>query len=163
MKIFALVELAGIRHMVDDRELAHEIREEAAARGARLILMRPQEDIIEEDRLAAITTAIRAGGSGNDFGDMIMAALDDLKAAVAKNTTVVESTLTLLGGIAERLNAANVNNDPTIAALASEIDSEASKLAGAVAANTPAVSPVVAEVIPPADVPAEPTPETPPS
>ena len=143
MKIFALVEISGIRHMVDDREQAMYLRGESEARGTRLVLCRVLEDIIDDDRFAAITSLVSQGGPGTstDFGAMIMSALDDLKAAVTKNTSVVDSAVTLLQGVADKLAAANVNNDPAIAALTSEISAEADKLGAAVAANTPAAPP----------------------
>lgn len=92
-----------------------------------------------------------------------MSALDDLRAAVSKNTTVVESTLTLLGGLADRMNAANTNNDPAVAALAAEVSAEADKLAAAVASNTPAVVVGEAEPAPVEAPPSDPTLDTPPA
>jgi hypothetical protein len=67
----------------------------------------------------------------------IMAALDDLTAQVAANTTVSQSALTLINGIAARITAAGT--DPTkLAALTASLKSDDDALAAAVTANTPA-------------------------
>lgn len=160
MKLFALVDVSAIRHMVDDREMADQLRDDARARGVRLILMRPQEHIEDAERFEAIAADTRAGGGGpgkQDQWSKIMSALDDLKAAVSKNTTVVESALAAFSGLAARINDANTNNDPAISALAAEVSAEADKLAGAVAANT-----VAADERPSAP-PGDPTLDTPPA
>ncbi len=65
-----------------------------------------------------------------------MAALDALTAQVAANTSVIESALTLIQGLADALKAAGT--DPVaLAALQSALEAEDTKLAAAVAANTP--------------------------
>lgn len=164
MKTFALVEASSIRHMVNDREAAEELRADAAARGVRLILMRPQEHIEDAERFEAIAADIRAGGGGpgnQDQWSLIMSSLDALKAAVAKNTTVVESALTAFAGLAEKLKTANVDNTPEINALAAEITADADKLAAAVAVNTPAVKIGEAEPAPVDAPPGDPTTDTP--
>ena len=69
-------------------------------------------------------------------GNKTMAALDDLTAAVAANTTVTGSALTLIQGLAAQLAAAGT--DPVkLAALAAQLKSSDDALAAAVAANTP--------------------------
>ena len=70
----------------------------------------------------------------------IMAAIDDLQAAVAAEDTVIDSAITLIQGIPALIAAAGV--DPAkLAALQSDITSKSSALAAAVAANTPAATP----------------------
>jgi hypothetical protein len=70
------------------------------------------------------------------LGD-IMADLTALTAQVTTNTTVIESALTLIQGIAAALAAAGT--DPVaLAALQTQLATEDTKLAAAVAANTPA-------------------------
>ena len=66
-----------------------------------------------------------------------MAALDDLKAQVAQNKTVIDSALALIAGIADRIAAAGT--DPAaLADLTAQLKSEDDALAAAVATNTPA-------------------------
>lgn len=79
-------------------------------------------------------------------GDQIMSAkLDDLKADVAAETSVVNSAITLLGGIAARIDAAvtaaRAGDDQALSALSTEVKAETAALAEAVAANTPAATP----------------------
>lgn len=63
--------------------------------------------------------------------------LDDLTAKVAHNTEVEQSAITLIQEMAAQIAA--VKDDPAaIAALAAQLDAQASALAAAVAANTPA-------------------------
>lgn len=160
MKTYALVEISGLRHMVDDRQAAEELRSDAAARGVRLILMRPMEHILDDERFEAIAGNIRAGGGGpgnQDQWSMIMSSLDALKAAVAKNTTVVESAVTAFAGLAEKLKTANVDNTPEINTLAAEITADADRLAAAIAVNTPAVKVGEAEPVPVDAPPTDPT------
>jgi len=69
-----------------------------------------------------------------------MAALDDLTAQVAANTTVIDSAIVLLEGLKAALDAAGT--DPVkLKALSDSLAAEDSKLAAAVAANTPAAPP----------------------
>jgi tryptophanyl-tRNA synthetase len=66
----------------------------------------------------------------------IMAALDDLQAAVTAEDTVIDSAITLLQGLAAALLAAG--SDPgKLAALQSDIVTKTAALSAAVAANTP--------------------------
>jgi len=72
--------------------------------------------------------------------------MDDLKAAVAEETTVTESVVVLLTDISKRLNDAVASGDTeAIKAVTAEITASKDKLAAAVLANTPA-----AKVEPPA-------------
>ena len=69
--------------------------------------------------------------------EKIMAALDDLTAAVAAEDTVVDSAVTLLQGLKAALDAAGT--DPAkLAALSADITAKTKTLSDAVAANTPA-------------------------
>lgn len=68
--------------------------------------------------------------------------LEELQAAVAAETTVVNSAIVLLNGISQRIAdavaAARAGDDSALTALASEVASETAALAAAVEANTPA-------------------------
>lgn len=71
--------------------------------------------------------------------NLIMAALDDLKAAVAAEDTVVDSAVTLLKGLKDALDAAIASGDPAaLTALSADISAKTKALSDAVAANTPA-------------------------
>lgn len=68
------------------------------------------------------------------------AALDQLSADVAAQTTVVASVTTLLSTLSAQLAAAAASNDPQAAILAVKdtIDANTAALSAAVTANTPA-------------------------
>jgi hypothetical protein len=66
---------------------------------------------------------------------VIMASLSELQAAVAAERTVVESAVTLLAGISERIAALELNQE-AIDALAAEVKDQAADL-GAAVANGP--------------------------
>ena len=71
-------------------------------------------------------------------GEKIMSVLDDLKARVAANTTVIESAITLIQGLKAKLDEAIASGDPAaLQALSDELGAEDTKLADAVVANTP--------------------------
>jgi hypothetical protein len=73
-------------------------------------------------------------------GEKMAGELDGLRAAVARNTSVVGSAMTLLKGLKDALDQAiQAGADPaTLQALSTEIGNTADSLAAAVAANTPA-------------------------
>lgn len=63
--------------------------------------------------------------------------LDELKAKVDAQTTVIKSAETLLGQLAQMLRDAA--NDPAkVQAIADELDANTSELAASIQANTPA-------------------------
>lgn len=65
------------------------------------------------------------------------AQLDALQAAVAAESTVIDSAIALITGLAAQVEAAK--NDPVaIAALVADVNAKAQALADAVKANTPA-------------------------
>jgi len=67
----------------------------------------------------------------------LMAAIDDLQAAVAAEDTVIDSAITLINGIPALIAAAGT--DPAkLQALQADISAKSTALAAAVAANTPA-------------------------
>lgn len=73
-------------------------------------------------------------------GAKIMSALDDLTKQVAANTSVENSAVLLIQGIAAQLAAAGT--DPAkLAALTTQLNASAVALAKAVSANTPAPVP----------------------
>lgn len=144
---FALVDIAAIHHAVDDFEEAKELAADAAGQGLHLILVKPMQPILDDDRRAAMAMVPRAGGATTNDWSLIMAALDELKAAVAKNTSVIESTLVLISDLANRTAA---SSDPDMQALSAELNAESEKLASAVLANTKA-----ATVEPSTEAPAE--------
>ncbi len=68
--------------------------------------------------------------------NLIMATLQDLQAAVAAEQGVVQSAITLLGGLHDQLVAALAQNDPAaIQAVVDSINTQKQSLADAVAAN----------------------------
>ena len=71
-------------------------------------------------------------------GEKAMSVLDDLKAKVSANTTVIESAITLLQGLKAKLDEAIASGDPAaLQALSDELGTEGTKLADAIVANTP--------------------------
>lgn len=70
-------------------------------------------------------------------GDLKMSAeLDALTAQVAQNTTIEESAVTLITGLAAQITAAGT--DPAkLVALTTSLNTSAKDLAAAIAANTP--------------------------
>lgn len=140
MKTFALVDLAGIRHMVDDFELAKEMRDEALSRGVRLILAKPMETIIDEDWLAAIEAAIKRGEAANtnELGAMIMAAIDDVRAALNGLKAEVADSSAKFKALADKLAAASPTNEAELAAIAEEIKATTASLDAATADPKPA-------------------------
>ena len=75
-----------------------------------------------------------------ELGEKIMAQLGELKAAVAAEKTVVDSAVTLLNGLSEKIAALSLNQ-ADVDALAAEVKGQAQELSDAVAANTPAAPP----------------------
>jgi molecular chaperone GrpE (heat shock protein) len=76
--------------------------------------------------------------------EFIMSALDDLKAAVSKNTDAETSVVTLLNGIAQQLKDALAANDPAaVQSVIDQINANTTSAAAAVVANTPAAKPAV--------------------
>lgn len=74
--------------------------------------------------------------------------LDQLQLQVTQNTTVEQSAITLIQGLAAQLSAAA--SDPTkIQALADQLNTSATALAAAITANTPAapITPSVASKV----------------
>lgn len=65
--------------------------------------------------------------------------LETLKAQVAKNNDVIQSAITLINGISDRIAAAGTDPD-ALAKIVSDLDGQDQALARAVAANTPASS-----------------------
>lgn len=65
---------------------------------------------------------------------------DDLTTQVTSNTNAIQSAITLINGIADRITAAGV--DPAkLAALTAELKAKDDELSAAVVANTPAAPP----------------------
>lgn len=81
--------------------------------------------------------------------------LDDLKAAVAAETSVTQAAVVLLADISARLQAALANDDKAaLAQLATDLQGNVSTLAAAVASNTPAAAePAPAPEQPPVGAP----------
>lgn len=72
--------------------------------------------------------------------EKIMAELDDLKAEIARNTSVSQSAVLLLQGVTQKIEAAKT--DPNaIQQLVNELRSNTDSLAQAVAQSTPAEQP----------------------
>lgn len=65
--------------------------------------------------------------------------MQELNAAVQRNTDVEASVETMLQGISQQLKDAKASNDPAaIQAVIDQIDSNTKRLSDAVTANTPA-------------------------
>ncbi len=73
-------------------------------------------------------------------GTKAMSALDDLTTQVAANTTVEQSAVTLIQGIAAQL-AASATDATKVAALSAQLKASADSLSAAIVANTPAAPP----------------------
>ena len=72
------------------------------------------------------------------FGRLIMATLDDIKAAVKANADAEDSAVILLQGLKAKLDAAIAANDPAaIQAVVDDLGKQTAGLAAAVVANTP--------------------------
>jgi hypothetical protein len=70
---------------------------------------------------------------------IIMAALDDLTAQVARNSDVEDSAIALLQGLKKALDAAIASGNPAaLTALSTQLGAKTDALAAAVVANTPA-------------------------
>jgi hypothetical protein len=77
----------------------------------------------------------------NSEWSLTMSALDDLTAQVAQNTSVEQSAVQLIQGLAAQIQAAA--NDPVkLNSLTLQLKSSADALAAAITANTPAEPPV---------------------
>lgn len=75
-------------------------------------------------------------------GLRIMATLADIQAAVAAETSVEISVVTLLGQISQQLKDAIASNDPAaMQAVVDQLEQNRQHLAAAVTANTPAAPP----------------------
>jgi hypothetical protein len=75
--------------------------------------------------------------------EIIMAKIDDLKAAVQRNSDAEDSVIVLLQGISQQLKDAVAANDPAqIDAVISSLDANTARLAAAVVENTPSTPPV---------------------
>ena len=70
--------------------------------------------------------------------ERIMTKLDDLNAAVERNTSVDDSVLTLLEGVVQQLKDAQSSSDPmAIDNLIAKLDANTQKMTDAVTKNTP--------------------------
>lgn len=78
-----------------------------------------------------------------------MSLLDDLKAKVEAEQTVIDSAIALLNGLSAQIKAASLDS-ATMQSLADEVSAKTAALAAAVAANTPAAPAPVAPAAPPA-------------
>lgn len=95
-----------------------------------------------------------------NLGLNIMTILDNLKAQVEANNTVVQSAVTLLNGLKAKLDEAMGSTDPTaLQALSDHLAQETAALAAAVSANTPSVQ--AAPVPQPTPVATDPVPSAP--
>jgi hypothetical protein len=84
-----------------------------------------------------------------DLLEKIMAAIDDLTAAVAAEDTVIDSAVTLLNGIPALIAAAGT--DPAkLTALQTDITAKTATLAAAVLVGTPTPAPAAPPVTQPA-------------
>jgi hypothetical protein len=77
---------------------------------------------------------------GRKLENTIMLDFTALNTAVANNTTVEQSAITLITQIAQEI-AQNADDQATVSALADQLNQQAAALAASVAANTPAAPP----------------------
>lgn len=74
-----------------------------------------------------------------------MATMQDLRDAVARNTSVDDSVIAMLQGISQQLKDAQALNDPqAIQDVITQLDANTQKMTDAVTANTPAAPAPVA-------------------
>lgn len=74
-----------------------------------------------------------------------MTQMDDLRARIARNSSVDDSIITLVQGLSQQLKDALANNDPkAIQDIITQLDQDADRVAKAVTDNTPS-SPDVTE------------------
>ena len=102
------------------------------------LLDRESADLFKEVRktIGQLQTAV---SNLNQRISTLMATMQDLRDAVARNTSVDDSVLTLLQGISQQLKDAQAQNDPqAIADVIAQLDANTQKMSDAVAANTPA-------------------------
>lgn len=75
--------------------------------------------------------------------NILMATINDVSAAVAAESTVDDSIVTLLNSIVQQLKDAQASNDPAaLDAVVASIQANTKKLSDAVTANTPVAAPV---------------------
>lgn len=75
--------------------------------------------------------------------NILMATINDVSAAVAAESTVDDSIVTLLNSIVQQLKDAQASNDPAaLDAVVASIQANTKKLSDAVTANTPVATPV---------------------
>ena len=97
----------------------------------------PGEEVL--NRLDALSKKL---GLVLEKQEAIMTIMDDLNAAVARNSTVEDSVIALLQGISAQLKDALASGDPAaITAVITQLDANTQKLTDAVTANTPPVTP----------------------
>jgi flagellin-specific chaperone FliS len=76
--------------------------------------------------------------------NILMATIQDLTAAVKRNTDIDDSVLAMVTGIVQQLKDAQASNDPAaMQSLIDQLDANTKKMADAVTANTPAEEPPV--------------------
>lgn len=94
--------------------------------------------------LVALATQI------NNKVNLIMATLADLTAEISAETTIDQSIVTLLDGIAAQLAAAQASNDPVaIQTVLTSLQANSKILSDAIAANTPVAPATTLAVTPP--------------
>jgi hypothetical protein len=75
----------------------------------------------------------------------IMATMEELKAAVQRNTDVDSGVVTMLQGLSQQLKDAQAANDPVaVQAVIDQLDANTKTLSDAVTANTPVATPPAA-------------------
>lgn len=94
----------------------------------------PDDEVL--DRLDVLSRKL---GLVLDKQETIMATMDELKAAVARNTAIDDSVVALLQGISQQLKDALASGNPqAITEVIAQLDANTQKMADAVTANTPA-------------------------
>lgn len=82
--------------------------------------------------------AIRLSQQVARLEEMLMTQMDDLRARIARNSSVDDSIITLVQGLSQQLKDALANNDPkAIQDIINTLDQDADRVAKAVTDNTP--------------------------
>lgn len=114
-------------------------------------------DIVEAIRRSQQATSARFDRRFDKLEMYMAQVVDDLKAAVAAERTVVESAVTLLNDLMDQLKAAASNGDlSAVNDIVNDVKSQTGALAAAIVKNTPSApqAPSDPAPTPPVDAPA---------
>jgi len=103
----------------------------------------PELDALLDEIATRLAAKLQPGFTElSQQGTQIMATIQEVQAAVARESTVEDSVVALLTQISQQLKDAIAANDPVaMQAVVDQIDQNSQRLADAVTANTPAPPP----------------------